>query len=206
MSPPAVLAFEPVLPREATGLDLIDRLQLPDSLFSENHLIRSPVVADYLSRRALRIGAPPRTSNASFLDSPLAHLETDFPAMLRTWISTSPLDDAHSFDSSNGLTANDPPCNATRASQAPPHRFNATRASQAPPQFLQEGSRFHKLGSIPIGGFLCLASVGSSDPFGVLVNIPSVGTNAEVVACEDLGFDEGEEFHADLRQRSSAPQ
>jgi hypothetical protein len=70
MSTFSVLVFDPVLPVNATGDDLIDRLQLPDSLLSSEHLTRGgpDATAEYDDRRLELIGAPPTTPNGSFLD------------------------------------------------------------------------------------------------------------------------------------------
>jgi hypothetical protein len=72
MSSPADSVFRSELPIHATGLDLIDRFQLPiDRLYPPDHLIRkvSFTAADYLSDISRRLGAPPRTPNGSYLDS-----------------------------------------------------------------------------------------------------------------------------------------
>jgi hypothetical protein len=47
MSTFSVLVFDPVLPVNATGDDLIDRLQLPDSLLSSEHLTRGGIYKAY---------------------------------------------------------------------------------------------------------------------------------------------------------------
>jgi hypothetical protein len=72
MSSPADSVFRSELSIHATGLDLIDRFQLPiDRLYPPDHLIRavSFTADDYLSTISRRLGAPPRTPNGSYLDS-----------------------------------------------------------------------------------------------------------------------------------------
>ena len=115
--------FEPVLPAGATHVDLIDHLQLPDSLLTPERSLLPALVADgYLSRRALLISAPPRTPKASFLDD-YQH-RNGFSALLSAGISISP----------------------PIALQSP---VNLTS------RLHQDGSRFHDLVSVPIGGPPC---------------------------------------------------
>jgi hypothetical protein len=56
----------------------------------------------------------------------------------------------------------------------------------------QEESRFRSLGEFPIGAFLCVTSVAreadTATPFGAIDNIPSVGSDVESMAIEDLGL------------------
>mgnify|MGYP000099278204 CR=1 FL=1 len=69
MSSNADSGFLPTLPVSATGIDLIERLQLPsDSLYPTDHRVLSfDVASDSLARIPFRVGAPPRTPNGSYL-------------------------------------------------------------------------------------------------------------------------------------------
>jgi hypothetical protein len=80
--------FEPVLRVGVEGVNLIDRAQIPDSFSPpERLLLTLPAAGDYLSRRALLIGAPPSTQTEyDFLEPSTA----EHSAFLSSWISTSP--------------------------------------------------------------------------------------------------------------------
>jgi hypothetical protein len=88
MSSPTDSDFRPDLPVNATGLDLVDRFQLPlDSLHPDDHWIRSVsfTAEDYLSSTKRRPGAPPRTPNGSYLNS----YAVDYLLLIRNWMSTT---------------------------------------------------------------------------------------------------------------------
>jgi hypothetical protein len=192
MSTFSVLVFDPVLPVNATRDDLIDRLQLPDSLLSSEHLTRGgpDETAEYDDRRLELIGAPPTTPNGSFLDGskkPPDSLEQSFVTLLNAWTQDT-------YASTSGTTAptggdspgeDSTPLHADRLTRLTASRADSEAAGTRTlflERFLrQEESRFHSLGEFPIGGFLCVTFVATeadtATPFGAIVNIPSVGSN-----------------------------
>jgi hypothetical protein len=88
MSSPTDSVFSSELPINATGLDLVDRFQLPVApLYPDDHLIHSVslTAADYSSSVTRRLGAPPRTPNGSYLNS----YAVDYPLLIRSWLSTA---------------------------------------------------------------------------------------------------------------------
>jgi hypothetical protein len=181
--------FNPVLPVNATGEDLIDRLQLPDSLLSSEHLNRGgpDATAEYDERRLELIGAPPTTPNGSFLDGskkPPDSLEQSFVTLLNAWTlaaSTSGSTDATGADSPGEDST---PLQADRITRLTASRVDSEAAGTGTlflERLRQEEWRFRSLGEFPIGGFLCGTSVATEadteTPFGATVNIPSVGSN-----------------------------
>jgi hypothetical protein len=97
-------------------------------------------------------------------------------------------------DSTPSHTARKTRASAASRTKAPSN--DAAAVPLFPERLRQEESRFHSLGEFPIGGFLCVTDVATeadtATPFGVIVNIPSVGTDAESLAIEDLGLVAGE--------------
>jgi hypothetical protein len=80
--------FRSVLPVGATGIDLIERIQLPsDSLYPMDYLVTSSLEAnDYRSRLNRRFCVPPRTPNGSYL----VPSSGNYPSLLRScWMSTA---------------------------------------------------------------------------------------------------------------------
>jgi hypothetical protein len=160
-----------VLPVNATGDDLIDRLQLPDSLLSSEHPTQGgpDATAEYDDRRLQLIGAPPTTPKGSFLDGskkPPDSLEQSFVALLNAWTlaaSTSGSTDATGADSP-GDDDSTPPLQAARATRlsasSTDTRAVDSEAAGTGTLFLerlrQEELRFRSLGEFPIAGFLCV--------------------------------------------------
>jgi hypothetical protein len=206
MSTFSVLVFDPVLPVNATGDDLIDRLQLPDSLLSSEHLTRGgpDATAEYDDRRLLLIGAPPTTPNGSFLDGskrPHDSLEQSFVALLSAWTLAASTSGSTAATAGDSPGEDSTPLSADRLTRLRASRYNSEAAGTGTlflERLRQEESRFRSLGELPIGGFLCVTSVATeadtATPFGVIVNIPSVGSDADCIAIEDLGLVAGEKL------------
>jgi hypothetical protein len=92
--------FRSVLPVGATGIDLIERIQLPsDSLYPMDYLVTSSLEAnDYRSRLNRRFCVPPRTPNGSYLVP-----EAIFPHEQSSHHTLSPNDDE--FDDEKHLSS-----------------------------------------------------------------------------------------------------
>jgi hypothetical protein len=207
MSTFSVLVFDPVLPVNATGDDLIDRLQLPDSLLSSEHLPRGgpdTTAEEYDHRRLLLIGAPPTTPNGSFLDgSKRQHdsLEQSFVALLNAWTLAASASGSTAATAGDSTGEDSTPPRADRLTRLQAARVNSEAVGKGTlflERLRQEDSCFRSLGEFPIGGFLCVTSVATeadtATPFGAIVNIPSVGSDAESMAIEDLGLVAGEKL------------
>jgi hypothetical protein len=192
MSSPADSGFLPILPFSATGIDLIERLQLPsDSLYPADHRVTSfDVASDSLARIPFRFGAPPRTPNGSYLSPSLG----TYPLLLRSWMLTVPepqIDSnghtgsgsdsrGHTGTDSRSHTGTDSRSHTgtdSRSHTGTDSRSHTGTDSRGPPpaRLRQAATRFRELGTTSsIGGFVCIAAVAwlasSSMP------LPLVGT------------------------------
>jgi hypothetical protein len=187
MSSTATVIFAPF---GRMGADLVDRLILPYIVPTDHLLYLELAIDSYPTCRPLLIGAHSLTENTSFpsiaADDPQS-LATAFGALLRAWVVRPHSEVIPSPAAKHPL---DTSVNPPKPSPANP-----------PPicRLLQETSRIHILGYNPISAYLLVVvvvavdvDVGTGTPFPTIVNIPSVGSHANIISCGDFDVVAGE--------------